>query len=103
PAARLVDPRHARRRHLGGARLHDRLFPVLLPDALVHAARHGQAGARASAGGGALMKNLLIALLLAPLLAMASEAGYRLDHSPHDQHDTVSLQAGARTYMNYSL
>jgi ubiquinol-cytochrome c reductase cytochrome c1 subunit len=49
------------------------------------------------------MKNLLIALLLAPVLALASEAGYRLDHSPHDQHDAVSLQAGARTYMNYCL
>jgi ubiquinol-cytochrome c reductase cytochrome c1 subunit len=49
------------------------------------------------------MKNLLIALLLAPTLALASEAGYRLDRSPHDQHDVVSLQAGARTYMNYCL
>ena len=49
------------------------------------------------------MKNLLIALLLAPTLALASGAGYRLDRSPHDQHDVVSLQAGARTYMNYCL
>jgi ubiquinol-cytochrome c reductase cytochrome c1 subunit len=49
------------------------------------------------------MKNLLIALLFAPTLALASEAGYRLDRSPHDQHDVVSLQAGARTYMNYCL
>ena len=49
------------------------------------------------------MKSLLIALLLAPTLALASEAGYRLDRSPHDQHDVVSLQAGARTYMNYCL
>jgi ubiquinol-cytochrome c reductase cytochrome c1 subunit len=49
------------------------------------------------------MKNLLIALLFAPILALASEAGYRLDRSPHDQHDAVSLQAGARTYMNYCL
>ena len=49
------------------------------------------------------MKTLLIALLLAPALALASEAGYRLDRSPHDQHDVVSLQAGARTYMNYCL
>jgi ubiquinol-cytochrome c reductase cytochrome c1 subunit len=49
------------------------------------------------------MKNLLIALLFAPLLAVASEAGYRLDRSPHDANDLVSLQSGARTYMNYCL
>jgi len=49
------------------------------------------------------MKNLLIALLLAPMVALAAEGGYRLDHSPHDQHDIVSLQSGARTYMNYCL
>ena len=49
------------------------------------------------------MKNLLIALLLAPVVALAAEGGYRLDHSPHDQHDIVSLQSGARTYMNYCL
>jgi ubiquinol-cytochrome c reductase cytochrome c1 subunit len=49
------------------------------------------------------MKNLLIALLLAPIVALAAEGGYRLDHSPHDQHDIVSLQSGARTYMNYCL
>jgi ubiquinol-cytochrome c reductase cytochrome c1 subunit len=49
------------------------------------------------------MKNLLIALLLLPTLALASEAGYRLDRSPHDSHDVVSLQAGARTYVNYCL
>ncbi len=49
------------------------------------------------------MKNLLIALVLFPLIALASEGGYRLDRSPHDEHDLVSLQAGARTYMNYCL
>src|SRR3954471_2298371 len=49
------------------------------------------------------MKNLLIALLLAPMVALAAEGGYRLDHSPHDQHDIASLQSGARTYMNYCL
>ena len=49
------------------------------------------------------MKNLLIALLLAPVAAFASEGGYRLDRSPHDSRDVVSLQAGARTYMNYCL
>jgi ubiquinol-cytochrome c reductase cytochrome c1 subunit len=49
------------------------------------------------------MKKLLIALLLAPLAALASEAGYRLDPSPHDTRDIVSLQSGARTYVNYCL
>lgn len=49
------------------------------------------------------MKKLLIALLFAPVVALAAEGGYRLDRSPHDQHDVVSLQSGARTYMNYCL
>jgi ubiquinol-cytochrome c reductase cytochrome c1 subunit len=49
------------------------------------------------------MKNLLIAILLAPLAVMAAEGGYRLDRSPHDPRDIVSLQSGARTYMNYCL
>jgi len=49
------------------------------------------------------MKNLLIAILLAPLAVMAAEGGYRLDRSPHDPRDIASLQSGARTYMNYCL
>ena len=49
------------------------------------------------------MKNLLIAILLAPLAVLAAEGGYRLDRSPHDPRDIVSLQSGARTYMNYCL
>jgi ubiquinol-cytochrome c reductase cytochrome c1 subunit len=50
------------------------------------------------------MKQLLAILLLAaPLPGWASEAGYRLDRSPHDSRDLVSLQSGARTYMNYCL
>ena len=49
------------------------------------------------------MKKLLIALLFAPIAAMAAEEGYRLDRSPNDPRDIVSLQAGARTYMNYCL
>ena len=48
-------------------------------------------------------KKLLIALLFAPLVAFAAEEGYRLDRSPNDPRDVVSLQAGARTYMNYCL
>lgn len=57
------------------------------------------------------MKKLLIALLLAlPLaaalvapLARAAEEGYPLDHAPIDPTDVVSLQAGARTFVNYCL
>lgn len=48
------------------------------------------------------MKALLAALLAAPLALFAAE-GYRLDRSPHDPRDLVSLQSGARTYMNYCL
>jgi ubiquinol-cytochrome c reductase cytochrome c1 subunit len=49
------------------------------------------------------MKNLLLALLLAPLAGFAAEQGYPLDRSPNDPLDIVSLQSGARTYMNYCL
>ncbi len=56
------------------------------------------------------MRGILLALLLAPLAALAparaaiaAEAGYRLDRSPHDPRDLVSLQAGARTFVNYCL
>jgi ubiquinol-cytochrome c reductase cytochrome c1 subunit len=49
------------------------------------------------------MKKLLIALLFMPLAALAAEEGYRLDRSPNDPRDIVSLQSGARTYMNYCL
>jgi ubiquinol-cytochrome c reductase cytochrome c1 subunit len=48
------------------------------------------------------MKALLAAVLAAPLTLFAAE-GYRLDRSPHDPRDLVSLQSGARTFMNYCL
>jgi ubiquinol-cytochrome c reductase cytochrome c1 subunit len=48
------------------------------------------------------MKKFLVALMLAfPFPAFSSEGGYRLDRSPHDLNDLVSLQAGARTFVNY--
>jgi ubiquinol-cytochrome c reductase cytochrome c1 subunit len=53
-----------------------------------------------------MKKFLVIALfvpLIAPIWALAASTGYRLDHSPHDLRDLVSLQAGARTYVNYCL
>ncbi|HLE66369.1 MAG TPA: cytochrome c1 [Burkholderiales bacterium] len=49
------------------------------------------------------MKKALLGLLFAPVAALAAEAGYRLDRSPHDARDLVSLQAGARTFVNYCL
>lgn len=53
------------------------------------------------------MKKLLLALALVPVLAVfsaqASEDGYRLDHAPIDPKDLLSLQSGARTFVNYCL
>ncbi|MBV8031424.1 MAG: cytochrome c1 [Betaproteobacteria bacterium] len=47
------------------------------------------------------MKRLLLALVFAPSLAAAAEAGFPLDRSPSDPRDLVSLQSGARTFANY--
>jgi ubiquinol-cytochrome c reductase cytochrome c1 subunit len=49
------------------------------------------------------MKNILFLALLLPLAALAASAGYPLDRSPNDLRDLVSLQSGARTYVNYCL
>jgi len=53
------------------------------------------------------MKSMLLALLFVPLAAAfsahGSEAGYRLDRAPIDPRDLLSLQAGARTFVNYCL
>jgi ubiquinol-cytochrome c reductase cytochrome c1 subunit len=49
------------------------------------------------------MKKLLVIVLFAPAVAFAAATSYRLDSSPHDLRDLVSLQAGARTYVNYCL
>jgi ubiquinol-cytochrome c reductase cytochrome c1 subunit len=49
------------------------------------------------------MRRLLLALLLAPVIAWAAEGGYRLDPSPHEIRDLVSLQNGAKVYVNYCL
>jgi len=51
----------------------------------------------------ATMKRCLLALCFAPLAAFASEGGYRLDRAPIDPGNLVSLQAGARTFVNYCL
>jgi ubiquinol-cytochrome c reductase cytochrome c1 subunit len=47
-----------------------------------------------------LAGTLLIVLLAAPLAAPASEEGVKLDRAP-DHHDVVSLQRGARVFVNY--
>jgi ubiquinol-cytochrome c reductase cytochrome c1 subunit len=49
------------------------------------------------------MKRILFCLLFVPLMTLAAEGGYRLDVSPNDVRDLVSLQSGARTYINYCL
>jgi len=50
------------------------------------------------------MKRFLLALLVAlPGLALAAGGGYRLDRSPHQASDLVSLQSGARLFANYCL
>jgi ubiquinol-cytochrome c reductase cytochrome c1 subunit len=49
------------------------------------------------------MRALLLAFLLLPLPGHAAEGGYRLDSSPHDPRDLVSLQSGAKTFVNYCL
>ena len=49
------------------------------------------------------MKKLFFILILFPTVVFAAAGGYRLDRSPHDLRDLVSLQSGARTYVNYCL
>ena len=49
------------------------------------------------------MRAVLLLVLLVPLSGFSASSGYRLDRSPHDPRDLVSLQAGARTYVNYCL
>jgi ubiquinol-cytochrome c reductase cytochrome c1 subunit len=49
------------------------------------------------------MKQIFFILLLLPAMALAAATGARLDSSPHDTRDLVSLQSGARTYVNYCL
>jgi len=48
------------------------------------------------------MRTLLAALLFVPAVALA-EAAYPLDRAPIEPRDLASLQAGARTFVNYCL
>jgi ubiquinol-cytochrome c reductase cytochrome c1 subunit len=49
------------------------------------------------------MRKLLAALLFAPMALFAAGGGIALDHAPIDQRDLVSLQSGARTFVNYCM
>ncbi len=47
--------------------------------------------------------NILFILCLAPLVALASESTVKLDHAPIRSSDKLSLQRGAKTFVNYCL
>ena len=49
------------------------------------------------------MRKLLAALLFAPAALLAAGAGAPLDPTPIEPRDLVSLQSGARTFVNYCL
>ena len=49
------------------------------------------------------MRTIVFLICMGPLAVFAASTGYRLERSPHDPRDLVSLQAGARTYVNYCL
>jgi ubiquinol-cytochrome c reductase cytochrome c1 subunit len=49
------------------------------------------------------MRTILLLLALVPASVLAAQTGYRLDRSPHEPTDLVSLQAGAKLYVNYCL
>jgi ubiquinol-cytochrome c reductase cytochrome c1 subunit len=45
----------------------------------------------------------LAALVLAPCMALAASGDVKLDHAQIDRHDLLSLQRGARHFVNYCL
>jgi ubiquinol-cytochrome c reductase cytochrome c1 subunit len=50
-----------------------------------------------------LLKKLIAVLAFVPLLAMASEGEYPLDHAPDRTKDLAALQHGAKLFVNYCL
>jgi len=50
-----------------------------------------------------LLKKLLAALALVPVMALASEGGFPLDRAPDRSNDLSALQNGARLFVNYCL
>ena len=49
------------------------------------------------------MKKLLIALLMAPALVLASEGEFKLDKAPDRSGNPAALQNGAKLFVNYCL
>lgn len=49
------------------------------------------------------LKKLIATLALVPVLAMASEGEYPLDHAPDKKTDLAAMQNGARLFANYCL
>jgi ubiquinol-cytochrome c reductase cytochrome c1 subunit len=49
------------------------------------------------------MKKLIIAMLFAPMLALAAGTGITLDAAPDRSNDIASLQRGAQVFVNYCL
>jgi ubiquinol-cytochrome c reductase cytochrome c1 subunit len=49
------------------------------------------------------VKKLLLALLFAPLAALAAGGEVRLDRANIDRHDAISIQRGAGIFVNYCL
>ena len=50
-----------------------------------------------------MLKKFLATIALVPLLAVASEGGFPLDHAPERGNDLPALQNGARLFVNYCL
>jgi ubiquinol-cytochrome c reductase cytochrome c1 subunit len=49
------------------------------------------------------MNRFFLVIAFMPAVAWGAEAGYRLDRSPHEPTDLISMQAGARLFVNYCL
>lgn len=50
-----------------------------------------------------LLKKLMAALALVPVLVFANEGGYVLDQAPERTKDVAALQNGAKLFVNYCL
>jgi ubiquinol-cytochrome c reductase cytochrome c1 subunit len=50
-----------------------------------------------------LLRKLIAAMMLVPLLAMASESEFQLDRAPDRKTDLAAMQNGAKLFVNYCL
>ena len=50
-----------------------------------------------------ILKKMIAVMVLAPVLAVASDAGHPLDRAPDRSSDLTALQNGARLFVNYCL